>query len=112
VTDFDQLHNGRRTAEAVAYAFDLMMLDGEDIRTLPWLERRNKLKRLLGRRALGLVYNDHFLGSGPDIYEAACRMGLEGIVSKLIDAPYRSGKSRAWLKVKNPEAPGSTRFKE
>lgn len=112
VTDFHALHEERRTAQAVAYAFDIMMLNGEDLRRLPWLERRNKLKRLLGRRSLGLAYNDHFIGSGQDIYEAACRMGLEGIVSKRIDAPYKSGSSKTWLKVKNPEAPGSKRFKE
>jgi len=46
------------------------------------------------------------------IYAHACKMGLEGVVSKKIDAPYKSGRSKAWLKVKNPEAPGWLRFKE
>jgi bifunctional non-homologous end joining protein LigD len=44
-----------------------------------------------------------------DLYAAACRLGLEGIVSKKLDAPYRSGKSKLWIKVKNPKAPAATR---
>jgi ATP-dependent DNA ligase len=52
------------------------------------------------------------VGRGPEVYQAACRMGLEGIVSKRINAPYRSGKVKTWLKVKNPNAPGILRFKD
>ena len=112
VTDFEALQGRGRNAEAVGYAFDLMMLDGEDWRPRSWLDRRKRLKRLLGRRSLGLVFNDHHIGDGPMVYAHACRMGLEGVVSKKIDAPYKSGRSKAWLKVKNPEAPGWLRFKE
>ena len=112
VSDFEALHNRERNSEAVAWAFDLMMQDGDDLRALPWLDRRRRLKKLLGRRPLGLSYNEEQLGEGPDVFEAACRMGLEGIVSKEVHASYRSGRSRAWLKIKNPEAPATLRLKE
>jgi bifunctional non-homologous end joining protein LigD len=54
--------------------------------------------------------NDHHLGDGPTIFAHACHMGLEGIVSKRIDSPYRSGKSSSWLNIKNPTAPGVLKF--
>jgi bifunctional non-homologous end joining protein LigD len=111
ISDFEALHNRTRNAEAVAFAFDVMMLDGRDVRHEPWLIRRRMLKRLLlGRRASGLSYSKEIVGRGDDVYQAACRMGLEGIVSKRLDAPYRSGKVKTWLKIKNPAAPGMTRF--
>jgi bifunctional non-homologous end joining protein LigD len=94
----------------VAFGFDLMMLDGADIRPNPWMIRRWMLKKLLGRRALGLSYSREVVGRGPEVYAAACHMGLEGIVSKRLDAPCRSGQVKTWLKVKNPEAPGMLRF--
>jgi ATP-dependent DNA ligase len=112
ISDFEAAHSRERNGEAVAWAFDLMMLNGDDLRPLPWLDRRRKLKRLLGRKPIGLAYNDHTAVDGPTVFEAACRMGLEGIVSKLIDAPYRSGRSKAWLKIKNPNAPATIRLTE
>ena len=112
VADFEALHNRSRNAEAVAFAFDLMMLDGKDVRPAPWMIRRRMLKRLLGRRALGLSYSNEIVGRGPEVYQAACRMGLEGIVSKRIEAPYRSGKVKTWLKIKNPDAPATLRFRD
>ena len=110
VPDFEALHSRARDAAAVAFVFDVMVLDGKDLRPLPWIERRAKLRRLLGRRRLGLTLSQDLVGDGPAVYDAACRMGLEGIVSKRLDAPYRSGKVRTWLKIKNPTAPGSMRF--
>jgi bifunctional non-homologous end joining protein LigD len=113
ITDFDAVHCRIRNAEVFAFGFDLLMLDGEDLSPRPWIERKRALSKLLGRkRTGGLVVNEHTIGRGPDVYAAACHMGLEGIVSKRIDAPYRSGKSSSWLKIKNPNAPGVTRFKE
>ena len=110
VADFGALHSRSRNAEAIAFGFDLMMVDGNDVRPLAWLERRRLLKKLLGRRALGLPYTQEIIGRGPEVYQAACRMGLEGIVSKRTDAPYRSGKVKTWLKIKNPNAPAVLRF--
>jgi bifunctional non-homologous end joining protein LigD len=112
VTDFEALHARTRDSDVIAFAFDLMMLDGKDLRRRPWIERRATLKKLLGRNLAGIVFNKHIEGDGPAFYAHACKLGLEGIVSKRIDAPYRSGMSKTWLKVKNPNAPGVLRFKE
>lgn len=110
VTDFEALHGRQRNGDATAYAFDLMMREGEDVRALPWLARRNLLKALLGRRRSGVIYNKEIVGRGPEVFGLACRMGLEGIVSKQVNAPYRSGRTKVWLKIKNREAPGWLRF--
>jgi bifunctional non-homologous end joining protein LigD len=81
------------------YAFDLLELDGEDLRDMPLGDRKKRLARLLGGRRLGIVLSDHTDDDGATIFRQACRMGLEGIVSKWLRAPYRSGPSRDWLKV-------------
>ena len=70
-----------------------------------------QLERIFSRWKSGLVLNFAIVGRGPEVYQAACRMGLEGIVSKRVDAPYRSGRSKAWLKIKNLAAPGILLFK-
>src|SRR5690606_29426082 len=66
------------------------------------LARKQRLRQLLARAPAGtpLRYTDHLQGRGPDFYAEVCRAGAEGIVSKRADAPYRSGRTRAWLKVK------------
>ena len=101
--DFHALRNRGRGAEAVLFAFDLLELDGEDLRDLPLHERKRRLGRLFGkarRPAIQLV--EHLTEDGPTLFRHICRIGLEGIVSKRTDAPYRSGSSRTWLKSKNP----------
>jgi ATP-dependent DNA ligase len=57
----------------------------------------------------GIQYVEHAEGHGDQLFAAVCDLGLEGIVSKKLDAPYRSGPSKAWIKVKNPEAPAAIR---
>ncbi|MGE0290511.1 MAG: non-homologous end-joining DNA ligase [Bradyrhizobium sp.] len=103
VADFNALQNvlqGNR-GEISFIAFDLLHLDGADLRDLPLLERKQHLRRLLGRRKLKrAVYSEHMEGDGREVFQAAAAMGLEGIVSKLADSRYRSGPSRSWLKVK------------
>jgi ATP-dependent DNA ligase len=94
------------------YAFDLLELNGEDIRGLPLIDRKKRLARLLGGRRLGIVLSDHTDEDGTTIFLQACKMGLEGIVSKRLGAPYRSGPSRDWLKVKNPDSPAMARHRE
>jgi ATP-dependent DNA ligase len=69
---------------------------------------RSALRKLL-RGDRGIQYVEHAEGYGDKLYAAACRVGLEGIISKMLDAPYRSGKSKAWIMVKNPNAPTATR---
>lgn len=93
-----------KTENLVFFAFDLLFADSEDLRGLPLHERKARLKALLARagKKLGprIRYVDHFETGGQAVLESACRMGLEGIVSKRLDSPYRSDRSNAWLKAK------------
>ena len=75
---------------------------GQDLRGLPLGDRKKRLARLLGKRRLGIVLSDHTDEDGAAIFQQACKLGLEGIVSKRLSADYRSGPSRDWIKDKNP----------
>jgi bifunctional non-homologous end joining protein LigD len=108
VPNFDALHSRVNDERASALAFDLMMRNDDDLRRKPYLERKAALRKLL-HHGRGIQYVEHAEGHGDKLYAAACRLGLEGIVSKKLDAPYRSGKSKLWIKVKNPKAPAATR---
>jgi bifunctional non-homologous end joining protein LigD len=90
----------KRTGDLVYFAFDLLHLDGRDLRDLPLSERKALLARLLRGSGQTIRYSEHVEGRGGTFYDRACRMGLEGIVSKQKDAPYRSGRGSAWVKVK------------
>ncbi len=68
------------------------------------------MSKLLKRAREGIQYVEHFGGDGEEIFVAVCKLGLEGIVSKRLEVPYRSGPSRAWLKNKNPKAPAAMRI--
>ena len=103
---FDALHSRVSDAKASACAFDLLMLNGEDLRRKPYVERK-ALRKIL-RHGRGIQYVEHAEGHGDKMFAAVCKLGLEGIVSKKLDAPYRSGPSKAWIKVKNPKAPAAT----
>jgi bifunctional non-homologous end joining protein LigD len=107
--NFDLLHARINDHVAVACAFDLLMVNGDDIRRRPFFERKAALFKLLRRSREGLQYVEHMEGEGDEMFGAVCKLGLEGIVSKKLDAPYRSGKSKAWIKIKNPNAPAATR---
>ena len=109
VPDFDALHSRTNDHAAVACAFDLLMLDGDDLRRRPLVERKAALAKLLLRARDGIQYVEHAEGHGDRMFAAVCDLGLEGIVSKKLDAPYRSGPSKSWIKVKNPKAPAATR---
>ena len=91
-----------KTANLVFYAFDLLHLDGENLQAEPLLARKERLEELL--RAAGadspLRYSEHFIEPGQTMLRHACRMGLEGVVSKRAEAPYRSGRGRDWIKSK------------
>ena len=111
--DFHALRSRRRGPEAVLYAFDLLEHNGADLRDLPLIERKQRLAQLLGgAKRQAIYFNEHLTGDGPTVFNHACRMGLEGIVSKRIDAPYRSGPSRTWLKSKNPASDAVRRERE
>ena len=96
------LKEGRRDA-FVYYVFDLLHLDGRDLRELPLAERKAELERLLDRaKGVGnaIRYSEHFDEDGALVLQQACRMTLEGIVSKRADAPYRSGRGETFIKTK------------
>jgi bifunctional non-homologous end joining protein LigD len=101
----------RQRFRRVLYGFDLLALDGTDIRhqRLEW--RRAKLARLRARPK-GIHFSEDHNGDAAVMFDHACRMGLEGIVSKRRDAAYRSGRSKTWLKTKNPESPAMRRLVE
>ena len=102
ISDFDALHSGEHNHEVQLYAFDILALDGEDLRDMPLSMRKANLARLLVRRPDGIFVAPFEQGEiGPDLFRAACNMGLEGMVSKRSDRPYRAGRSRDWLKVRN-----------
>jgi bifunctional non-homologous end joining protein LigD len=83
------------------FAFDLLALDGEDLKPLPLEERKRRLETLLGERAGIIRYTPHFDGDGRAVLAHACRLGAEGIVSKCRTAPYRAGsRSDDWRKTK------------
>ena len=109
VPDFGLLHSRCFDQVAVACAFDLLMLNGDDMRRKPFAEREAALAKLLSRSRDGIQYVEHAEGHGDKMFAAVCDLGLEGVVSKRLDAPYRSGKPKAWIKVKNPNAPAATR---
>jgi ATP-dependent DNA ligase len=110
VANFDALHSRVNDQNAVAVAFDLLMFNGDDLRRKPYAERKTALRKLLRRSREGIQYVEHKEGDGEEMFAAICKLGLEGIVSKRIDAPYRSGRARSWLKTRNPKAPAATRI--
>ena len=112
VPTFEKLHSRCNDHLAFACAFDLLMVGGEDLRHLPFAKRKAALRRLLKSDRGGIQYVEHADGHGDRLFEAVCKLGLEGIVSKKLDAPYRSGRSRTWIKVKNPNAPAAIRISD
>jgi bifunctional non-homologous end joining protein LigD len=102
-SDFHALRSRGGCARATLWAFDLLMIDGEDIRALPIEARRDRLRRLIGdAKPAGIAFSDHHDRDGEDLFAAACRMGLEGIVAKRKGTRYSSGRCRHWVKIKNP----------
>ena len=113
ISDFDALHSGRHNEEVQLCAFDILAEGGEDLRKLPLSMRKANLERLLARRPEGIFINPFERGEiGPDLFEAACKMGLEGLVSKRRDRPYQAGRSKHWIKVKNRAHPAMDRVME
>ena len=111
--DFNALHSGKHNAEVQFCAFDVLALDGDDLRDLPHSMRKTNLERLLRGRPDGIFVNPFESGAiGPDLFRAACDIGLEGLVSKRSDRPYRGGRSPHWIKVKNWAHPAMARVME
>ena len=102
MSNFDRLRHRRHDGSVFLYAFDLVELNGDDLRRDPLEVRKATLASVLAKAAPGLRFNEHIEADGPTVFAHACRMGLEGIVSKRKNSTYRSGPSRDWLKSKNP----------
>lgn len=95
-------HAVRSAASRLVYkVFDLLWHDGEDLRPLPFRDRKSRLQELLGQRPHPVLsYVEALREDGPTVYDGACKLGLEGIVSKRLDSPYRGGRSDSWLKTR------------
>ncbi|WP_254508468.1 DNA ligase D [Anatilimnocola floriformis] len=104
VSNFQALQNSLQGIESrplVYYVFDLLQINGEDLRKLPLIERKSRLKKLLADANRGRIrYSDHLTGDGAEFLQQGCEMGLEGIISKRGDRPYHPGRSEDWLKIK------------
>ena len=109
---FDLIRGHGSKTSAVPCAFDLLELDGRDLRRRPIEERKGLLAKLLHDPNLSVVLNEHFEEDGAIVFREACKLGCEGIVSKRLGSIYRSGRSPLWLKVKNPNAPAVKREAE
>jgi bifunctional non-homologous end joining protein LigD len=94
------------------YAFDLIELNGDDLRRDPLEGRKATLEMILSKVAAGIRFNEHMQGDGETLFRHACKLGLEGIVSKRKESSYRSGRSPDWLKMKNADAPAVKREAE
>ena len=103
--DFNALLGGGKTcASACFFAFDLLELDGADLRSLPFSERYARLARMLASAPEAIHLSEHTADhDGNALFQHACRLGLEGIVAKKRAARYRSGRCASWVKVKNPD---------
>jgi bifunctional non-homologous end joining protein LigD len=92
----------RRRGEPLFIAFDLLSLDGRDLRELPLLERKRELRRIVPRRSTSVLYLDHIEERGRALFAEVCTRDLDGIVGKLKHAPYRATLPSSWVKIRNP----------
>jgi bifunctional non-homologous end joining protein LigD len=111
---FDLLRHGpQRNEAAMLYAFDLLELDGNDLRREPIETRKATLTSLVrGQGKAAIRFNEHLTEDGELVFRHACKLGCEGIVSKRRGSPYQSGRSKHWIKVKNPASPAARRLEE
>jgi ATP-dependent DNA ligase len=113
LSHFDRLHGRKHFGEVGFVAFDLLAVDGDDIRDQPLHARKARLAKLLAKSRDGIQINEHMAGEiGPEMFEHACKLGLEGIVSKHRDRAYRAGPCAHWIKIKNPNSPAMRRAKD
>jgi len=108
---FDLIRRHGALASAVHCAFDLLELDGRDLRRKP-IETRKALLEAPQGRANSIVLNEIYEEDGAIVFREACKLGCEGIVSKRLGSIYRRGRSPYWIKVKNPNAPAVKREAE
>jgi bifunctional non-homologous end joining protein LigD len=113
IPSFDRIRYRRHDATVFLHAFDLIELEGDDLRRDPLAVRKTTLASLLARAGPGLRFNERMEEqNGPLVFQHACKLGLEGIVSKRRNSRYRSGRSPDWIKSKNPASPAVKREAE
>ena len=112
-SDFDRMRacfSRQGAPEAFLYAFDVLELDGQDMRARSWANRRAVLASLLAGAGEGIRLCEHIEDvDGGVVFRQVCVMGLEGIVAKRRDSRYQSGRCREWVKIKNPAHPAIER---
>jgi bifunctional non-homologous end joining protein LigD len=101
-SDFEAMRTKARAARASYVAFDLFQLNGKDIRSQRLEDRRAELERVV-RDAVAILFSEPIAAEGALVFEKACEMGLEGIISKRVGSIYWSGRARNWTKAKNPD---------
>jgi bifunctional non-homologous end joining protein LigD len=109
---FRRLRTRQHASSVFLYAFDLLQLDGKDLRRAPIESRKDELATMLPLMMGGIQFNEDIEGDATTVFEHACKLGLEGIVSKRKGSPYVSGRSDHWIKLKNPESPAVKREAE
>jgi bifunctional non-homologous end joining protein LigD len=121
IASFDRIRYRHYDETVFLYAFNLIELNGDDLRHEPFVVRKTTLASLLGQEMLAgllgsavpvLKFNEHIDADGPTVFQHACKLGLEGIVSKHKNSCYVSGRSLHWIKSKNPNAPAMKREAE
>ncbi len=113
IARFDRLHSRKHDLEVQLVAFDLLAISGDDLRSDPLHARKARLQKLLANTGNGIQLNPHLTGEiGPAMFEHACKLGLEGIVSKHRDRTYRAGRCAHWMKAKNPGSAAMKRAKD
>jgi bifunctional non-homologous end joining protein LigD len=113
VASFDLIRHHRHDDRVFLYGFDLIELNGDDLRRDPLEVRKAMLASVLAKAGPGLRFNEHIEhDDGEVVFWHACKLGFEGIVSKRKGSRYTSGRSRTWLKFKNPAAPAVKREAE
>jgi bifunctional non-homologous end joining protein LigD len=112
VASFDLVRYHRANERIFLYAFDLIELNGDDLRPDPLEGRKATLQMILAKAGPGIRFNEHMEGDGETVFRHACKLGLDGSVSKRRDSAYRSGRSPDWLKMKNSDAPAVKREEE
>lgn len=98
--ELQKAFDGSRTASIVYFVFDVPFADGLDLRLVPLIERKARLKQLLANASGRVRFTEHFVANGQGVLDSACQMGLEGIIAKRKSAPYVSERNDSWLKLK------------
>ena len=97
IASLDLVRHHRANDSVLLYAFDQIELNGDDLRRDPLEVRKATLASVLAKAGPGIRFNEHIEGDGPTVFDHSCKLGLEGIVSKRLGSPYRSGRSRDWV---------------